>query len=202
MIILVDIYMLLWPDLGLSPKVASSSGLRSSPLRLQVPSRLCCSTAIERGLTVQVGWKIMPLAHATQGKCWLYPRAQPSQAPLKLLDLLSILLILKENKLHKWDRWFLFVMTVAILSSPPPPNTHTHPSRLSFSISLAGFLFVCFVLNWLSCATWVASKYENQTWTAESTDAQGLIYLIYLNTNSDDPFDPRLWHKPNLKLFI
>lgn len=27
----------------------------------------------------------------------------------------SILLILKENKLHKWDRCFLFVMTVAIL---------------------------------------------------------------------------------------
>lgn len=35
------------------------------------------------------------------GKGWLYPRARPSQASLKLLDLLSILLILKENKLHK-----------------------------------------------------------------------------------------------------
>lgn len=33
----------------------------------------------------------------------------------------NILLILKENKLHKWDRCFLFVMTVSILFSPPSP---------------------------------------------------------------------------------
>lgn len=32
----------------------------------------------------------------------------------------NILLILKENKLHKWDRCFLFVMTVAILLPPLP----------------------------------------------------------------------------------
>lgn len=62
---------------------------------------LCCSAASVRGLN-SAGWveNNAPCSW-NPGKGRLYPRAQPSQASLKLLDLLSILLILKENKLHK-----------------------------------------------------------------------------------------------------
>lgn len=40
----------------------------------------------------------------------------------------NILLILKENKLHKWDRCFLFVMTVTFLRPPSekPPGCAIH----------------------------------------------------------------------------
>ena len=96
------------------------------------------------------GAVIMPLALQSLVRrrlVWDLSRApgphQPSQASRKLPDLLCILLILKENKLHKWDRWFLFVMTVAILPHPslphllllfilkplpaPPPSPYTSP---------------------------------------------------------------------------
>lgn len=91
----------------------------------------------------------MPLALRAQQKAGFSHRARPSQASLKLPDLFSILLILKENKLHKWDRWFLFVMTVAILSPPPP---------LLPSSSLSAFLWLSlhlllllFFLSFLFC---------------------------------------------------
>lgn len=108
----------------------------SSPLWFQVP---CDCEGVN-----SAGWleNNAPCSW-NPGKGWLYPRAQPSQASFKLLDLLSILLILKENKLHKWDRWFLFVMTVAILSSPAALS----PSSLSAFLEHLPVL-VFFFLFW------------------------------------------------------
>lgn len=48
-----------------------------SPLRFQAPPRLCRSPAMVRGLTGQVSWKIMPLAHGTQEKAGFIPGPSP-----------------------------------------------------------------------------------------------------------------------------
>lgn len=90
------IYVLFWSDPVLTQTVAGSWGSCSSPLGLPLLQHCECEGVNSAGWVennAPCSWN--------PGKGWLYPRAQPSQASLKLLDLLSILLILKENKLHK-----------------------------------------------------------------------------------------------------
>lgn len=101
---------------------------------LLIPQKvfLSLSLSVCEGLTVSVGLILMPLTRRTQKKAGCSPGPGPPPGlSLKLPDLFSILLILKENKLHKWDRWFLFVMTVAILS-PAASSPASIPPWLSF----------------------------------------------------------------------